>query len=75
MKKEIKVGIIVAVIEAILAFIVGYALYLVQVNSIEQKTVETLAGYFEEIDTDMSYEQVMKFLYQNSNEKDKLRNL
>lgn len=72
MKKEIKVGIIVAVIEAILAFIVGYALYLVQVNSIEQKTVETLAGYFEEIDTDMSYEQVMKFLYQNSNEKDGL---
>lgn len=72
MKREIKVGVIVAVIEAILAFIVGYALYLLQENNIELKTVETLAGYFEEIDTDMSYEQTIKFLYQNSNEKDEL---
>lgn len=72
MKKEIKVGIIVAIVEAILAFAVGYALYLVQADSLEQKTVEILAGYFDEIDEDMSYEQVMKFLYEDSTKKDEI---
>lgn len=72
MKKEIKVGIIVAVVEAILAFVVGYALYFVQADSLEQKAVETLAEYFDEIDEDMSYEQVMKFLYEDSHKKDEI---
>ncbi len=72
MKKEIKVGIIVAIVEAILALIVGFILYFFQADSIEKKTVETLAGYFDEIDKNMSYEQVMNFLYESSKEKDEI---
>ena len=74
MKKEIKVGIIVAIVEAIFALIVGYLLYLVQENTIEQKTVETLAGYFDEVEADMSYEQAMKQLIEDSLQKDVLIN-
>lgn len=69
-KKEIKVGIIVAIVEAVLALVVGYALYLVQEDSIEKKTVETISGYFDEVDEDMSYDEVLQFLYQSSKEKD-----
>lgn len=74
MKKEINVGIIVAIVEAIFALIVGYLLYLVQENTIEQKTVETLAGYFDEVEADMSYEQAMKQLIEDSLQKDVLIN-
>jgi tetratricopeptide (TPR) repeat protein len=71
-KKEIKVGIIVAIVEAILALAVGYVLYLVQEETIETKTVETIAGYFEEVDENMSYDEVLQFLYESSKEKDEL---
>lgn len=71
-KKEIKVGIIVAIVEAVLALAVGYVLYLVQEETIETKTVETIAGYFEEVDENMSYDEVLQFLYQSSKEKDEL---
>ena len=66
MKQEIKVGVIVAVIEAFLALFVGYVLYLVQEDSIEQKTVEILPGYFDSVDESMSYDQVLKTLYEDS---------
>lgn len=72
MKAEIKVGIIVAVIEAVLALAGGYVLYLIQEDSIEKKTVETIAGYFDEVDENMTYEQVLQFLYKNSQEKDQM---
>lgn len=71
-KKEIRVGITVAVVEAILAFVVGYALYLVQEHTIETKTVETIAGYFDEVDENMSYDEVLQFLYESSKEKDEI---
>lgn len=72
MKKKLKLATIVAIIEAILALIVGFILYRVEANSIEKKTIETLANYFDGIDENMSYDQVMKFLYQRSQEQDKI---
>ncbi len=70
MSKELKVGLTIAVVEAILALIVGYILFLAQADSIEKKTVETLAGYFDAIDESMSYDQVMKYLYEDMQNKD-----
>ncbi len=68
MEKEIKVGIIVAIVEAVLTLAVGYILYLVQEETIETKTVETIAGDFDEVDENMSYDD----LYESSKEKDEL---
>lgn len=70
MSKELKVGLTITVVEAILALIVGYILFLAQADSIEKKTVETLAGYFDAIDESMSYDQVMKYLYEDMQNKD-----
>lgn len=70
MKREIKVGIIVAIVEGVVAFIFGYILFLAQQNTIEQKTVETLAGYFESVDETMSYDEVLKTIYEDSCAKD-----
>lgn len=69
MSKELKVGLTIAIVEAILALTVGYILFLVQADSIEKKTVQTLAGYFDAVDEDMSYDQVMKFLYEDMQKK------
>lgn len=70
MKKDLKLAVIVAIIEAVLALIVGYVLWFVQKDSVEKKTVETLAGYFDSVDEKMSYDQVMKLLYEESQKKD-----
>jgi len=72
MSKELKVGLTIAVVEAILALIVGYILFLAQADSLEKKTVETLAGYFDAVDESMSYDQVMKYLYEDMQKKDSL---
>lgn len=70
MSKELKIGLITATVEAILALIVGYILLLAQADSLENKTVEKLAGYFDAVDESMSYDQVMKYLYEDVQEKE-----
>lgn len=76
MKNEVrvglKVGITVAVIEAILGLTTGMILFRMQEESIEKKTVETIAGYFDGVDERMSYGQALEFLYQSSKEKDQV---
>lgn len=62
MKKTIISGIF-----AIVAAIVGAALgFFLSQNSIEKTTVETLAGYFDSIEKDTTYEQALKTLYQDA---------
>lgn len=68
--------IIKIVIAAILAFIFSivatFIAFIYQRDTIEKKTVETLSVYFEEVESDMSYEDAIKFLYESSQRKDKL---
>lgn len=68
-KTDIKIKLIIVIIEAILALIVGYILFWAEKDSIEKKTVETLSEYFEAVDEEMTYDQVMKILYEDSQEK------
>ena len=46
MKREIKVGIIVAIVEGVVAFIFGYILFLAQQNTIEQKNCRNSCRIF-----------------------------
>lgn len=64
--------IFLTLLTAILAFAGSFVLYLFQQHDIEKKTVETLSGYFEEVDKDMSYSDAIKFLYESSQTKDRL---
>lgn len=62
MKKTIIAGIF-----AIVAALVGAGVsFLLTQSSIEQKTVETLAGYFDFVDQDMLYKQALQTVYEDS---------
>ena len=70
MTDGMKSGIVGAVVGAILTGAVSIGLFIAEKDSIEKKTVETLAGYFDSVDKDMSYDQVLKFIYEESKKKD-----
>lgn len=58
-----------AVIGAILTGIFSIGLSIAEKDSIEKYTVDTLAGYFDSVDKDMSYEDALKFIYEDLKEK------
>lgn len=76
MSDTIKGSIIGAVITggiSLLIFILGN--FSTQ-STIEKNTVETLSGYFDSVDKDMSYEQALKTIYEeNENQKNEIDNL
>lgn len=64
MKESTKDVIVGCVITGL--FSVG--IFFLQKDSYEQKTVETLAGYFDSVDKDMSYDKSLKKIYKEYNE-------
>lgn len=67
-----KFTILVAVIEAILAFVVGYMLFQIQKDDIGQEVVNTISNYFDEVDKNLTYEQALASIYETSQEKSNL---
>ena len=67
------IGAIITVAGSVLIFFLGN--FSTQ-DTIEKKTVETLSGYFDNIDKDMSYEQALQAVYkENENLKTQNSNL
>lgn len=57
------IGAFITVIGSILVFVLGN--FSTQ-STIEEKTVETLSGYFDTVDKDMSYEQALQTIYKEN---------
>ena len=57
---------VASVVLAVVAIIVGIWTHLDTKSSIEKKTVETLAEYFDSVDENMSYDDVLKRIYEDS---------
>ena len=64
--KEKNTWQIVSAVIAIIAVAVTVWIHFDTKNSVEKKTVETLAGYFDSVDKDMSYDLVLKTVYEDS---------
>lgn len=66
------IGALITVVGSILVFVLGN--FSTQ-STIEEKTVETLSGYFDSVDKDMSYEQALQTIYkENENLKIEISN-
>lgn len=66
------IGALITVVGSILVFVLGN--FSTQAT-IEEKTVETLSGYFDSVDKDMSYEQALQTIYkENENLKIEIDN-
>lgn len=61
--------ILVAVIEAVLAFVVGIALFKVQENDMRQEVVNSISQYLDEVDRNSSLEEALQAIYRESQEK------
>lgn len=59
-------GIAGAVAGAMITGCFSVGLFIAEKDSIEKKTVETLAGYFDFININMSYEEILKRIYEDS---------
>lgn len=57
------IGALITVVGSILVFVLGN--FSTQ-STIEEKTVETLSGYFDSVDKDMSYEQALQTIYREN---------
>lgn len=57
------IGALITVVGSILVFVLGN--FSTQ-STIEEKTVETLSGYFDSVDKDMSYEQALQTIYKEN---------
>lgn len=65
MSDGMKSSIAGAIVGAVLTGIISGILFMAEKNTIERKTVETLAQYFESVEYDMSYDQVLKSVYED----------
>ncbi|MBQ6996423.1 MAG: NPCBM/NEW2 domain-containing protein [Lachnospiraceae bacterium] len=61
MSKEVKAAIVSSIITGIFSFII----FMAEKDTIEEKTVEILAEYFESVEINMSYEQGLKLVYED----------
>ncbi len=65
-RKDVRLAIIVAIIEAILALFVGLILFQVEKDDMKQDVVNAIAGYFSDVEENMSLEQSLKIIYEDS---------
>lgn len=63
---QMKSGIVGAVVGAVLSGAVSIGLFIAEKDTIEKKTIETLSGYFDSVNIDMSYDEVLKTIYEDS---------
>lgn len=66
MTDGMKSGIAGAIVGAMITGIFSVGLFIAEKDSIEKKTIETLAGYFDFINVDMSYKEVLTRIYEDS---------
>lgn len=65
MSKGLRNEIIAAFVGALVTGLISVGLFIADRNTIEEKTVETLAGYFESVNEDMAYDDVLKTIYED----------
>lgn len=66
MTDGMKSGIAGAIVGAMITGIFSVGLFIAEKDSIEKKTIETLAGYFDFINVDMPYKEVLTRIYEDS---------
>lgn len=67
-KREIIVGVISAIVGALVTGIFSVAIFMAEKKSIEEETVKTMSEYFDSVDKDMSYDEAFKAIYQQQKE-------
>ncbi len=65
MSKGLKNQIIGAFVGALVTGLISIGLFVAEKNTIEEKTVETLAGYFDSVNEEMAYDDVLKTIYED----------
>ena len=70
MSDTIKAAIISAIITGLLSALVSVLIFFLGNFSTQATIVETLSGYFDSVDKDMSYEQALQTIYAEAKQKD-----